>query len=210
MKKTTKSSSTEKTTTSKSTTKTKTRSEHLSKLLALREGKKKKVNQQGKSDGLSTSTKKRPAKEVAPAKPKKKKKKKAPYSKKELKELKSVLLEERERLLRDLRQLDDIADSNRETTHATFSSHQADAASDSSALESTFIQRRYEEERFAAVSEALIRLENGTYGMCDFCADTEAGQCGTCPFIPVERLRAKPFARMCVELKKEMEKKSRR
>jgi len=58
-----------------------------------------------------------------------------------------------------------LADSNRETAHATFSSHQADAASDSSAFESTYIQRRYEEERFNHVSQALARIEERTYGL---------------------------------------------
>lgn len=121
-----------------------------------------------------------------------------------------MLLEERESLIRDLRQLDEIAESGRQTTHATFSSHQADAASDSASLESTFIQRRYEEERFAAVSEALLRLEEGTYGFCEFCAEEQHNECATCPFIPVERLRAKPFARMCVQLRTKMEKRNRR
>jgi RNA polymerase-binding transcription factor DksA len=189
----------------------KNRSHHLEKLLALRE-KTHKIRKS--SDGMPTEIKKAapaPAQPAAEDKAKTPKKpRKPPYTKAELAELRQMLEDERERLVNDLRQLDDLADSNRETTHATFSSHQADAASDSSALESTYIQRRYEEERFAMVSEALLKVDAGTYGLCELCADEPAGKCATCPYIPVERLKAKPFAKLCVQLRIEMEKKNRR
>lgn len=209
-----------------------TRSQHLQKLLALRE-KVKKPAEPAKAPARQNGTPKAPAAPpaaraaspvVSPAPPapateegeseaekrQARRKKKAPYSKADLKELKGLLLEERERLIRDLRQLDDLADSNRQATHATFSSHQADAASDFSSLESTYIQRHYESERFAQVSEALRRLDDNTYGACEMCMDEPQNLCATCPYIPVDRLRAKPFARMCVQLKIQMEKKNRR
>lgn len=196
----------------------KARSQHLNKLLALRE----------ESKGLKKIKKKTPAKSAAAAAAaaqdaekaaerakaeaaaKKRRRKKPPYKKSELKELREMLEEERVNLLKDLRELDDIAESNRQTTHATFSSHQADAASDSSALESTYIQRRLEEERFAQVSEALVRMDEGSYGVCELCVEEPQDLCETCPHIPLERLRAKPFARMCVQLRHLMEKKNRR
>lgn len=192
--------------------KPKGRSEHLKKLLALKEAKSK-IRKSAEASGLSTAVNAaEAAAEQAAQKQEKaarKRRKKAPYSKSELKELQLVLEEERDRILRDLRSLDDIAESNRETTHATFSSHQADAASDSSAFESTFIQRRYEEERFAYVSEALLRIENGTFGLCDFCVDEPRDLCETCPYIPIGRLRAKPFAKVCVQLRQQFEKERR-
>ncbi len=180
------------------------RSQHLQKLLALRETKGKKTAPKAGAAKAAPA----PAAPVPTPEPARKVKRprKSPYTKAEMKELRAVLEEERESLIKDLRQLDDLADSNRQTTHATFSSHQADAASDSSALESTFIQRRYEEERFAAVLEALLRIENGTYGLCDLCDEEQNNLCGACPFIPVDRLRAKPFARMCVQMRQRMEK----
>jgi RNA polymerase-binding transcription factor DksA len=178
------------------------RSQHLKKLLALRE-KTHKIKKE--AEGAPTVVKPAPAAAAAP-----KKIRKAPYTKGELADLKKVLETEREKLLSDLRQLDDLADSNRQTTHATFSSHQADAASDSSALESTYLQRRHEEEQFQMVSEALIKVEKGTYGLCELCIDEQQNLCQTCPFIPIERLQAKPFARMCVQLRTIMEKKNRR
>lgn len=192
----------------------KARSQHLQKLLALREETRKIKKPEEIRGGASEATVKingvAAQGKAAEEKPKKRKRRKSPYSRPELRELRRLLEDERERLIRDLRQLDDLADSNRQTTHATFSSHQADAASDSAAMESTFIQRRYEEERFAWVSEALLKLENGSYGLCDLCADEPADLCATCPFIPVDRLRAKPHAKMCVQLRSQMEKRNKR
>jgi RNA polymerase-binding transcription factor len=218
-----KKSAAKKTTAAKAKKAVNSRSEHLTKLLALQEARKegaKKSTVGAKKKTATTKKKTTKAKgkadsgksveALASNAPKRRRKRKPPYSKRELKELRTLLEDERDRLLRDLRQLDELADSGRETTHATFSSHQADAASDSASLESTFIQRRYEEERFAAVSEALIRLDNGSYGLCEMCADEPQGHCETCPFIPVERLRAKPFAKMCVQLRQVMEKKYKR
>lgn len=190
----------------------KTRSHHLMKILALREARKVKKPEDLHGAGSTAIVKGKPAAAAAPEPPKKKKRviRKAPYSKSDLKDLRKLLSDERERLLSDLRSLDDLADSNKETTHATFSSHQADAASDSASLESTFIQRRMEEERFAWVTEALVRLDKGTYGLCDLCADEPAGLCTTCPFIPIDRLRAKPHAKMCVPIRMQMEKRGKR
>jgi RNA polymerase-binding transcription factor DksA len=200
----------------------KARSHHLMKILALREARKIKKPEDSRG-GASEAVVVKPSKngtaaatpvatkaEVAPPKPKKAPRRKAPYSKSDIRELRKLLEDERERLLRDLRSLDDLADSNRETTHATFSSHQADAASDSSSLESTFIQRRMEEERFAWVTEALVRIDKGTYGLCDLCADEPSNLCDSCPYIPIDRLRAKPHAKMCVPLRVQMEKRNKR
>ncbi|MCC6548247.1 hypothetical protein IT570_13870 [Candidatus Sumerlaeota bacterium] len=190
----------------------KARSHHLMKILALREARKIKKPEDLHGASATTTKSAKAAAVVAPEPVKKKKKviRKSPYGKADLKELRKLLSDERERLLRDLRSLDDLADSNKETTHATFSSHQADAASDSASLESTFIQRRMEEERFAWVTEALVKLDKGTYGLCDLCADEPAGLCGTCPYIPIERLRAKPHAKMCVPLRAQLEKRNRK
>ena len=190
----------------------KTRSHHLMKILALREARKVKKPEDLHGAGPTAIVKGKPAAAAAPEPPKKKKRviRKAPYNKSDLKDLRKLLSDERERLLSDLRSLDDLADSNKETTHATFSSHQADAASDSASLESTFIQRRMEEERFAWVTEALVKLDKGTYGLCDLCADEPAGLCTTCPFIPIDRLRAKPHAKMCVPIRMQMEKRGKR
>ena len=150
----------------------------------------------------------------APPPPKpapKKKPRKSPYSKTELRELRDILMAEKSRLLRDLELINDVALSSEESMSRSFSNHQADAATDSAALETTFMTRRYEEERLQMVVNALERLEDGTYGLCEMCSGDEPMKlCETCPFIPVGRLRAKPFAKLCVKTRELLEKKTRR
>lgn len=45
------------------------------------------------------------------------------------------------------------------------------------------------EERHTAIVEALEKMDDGTYGMCEECNEP----------IPLERLKANPAARTCVE-----------
>jgi RNA polymerase-binding transcription factor DksA len=137
-------------------------------------------------------------------------KRKAPYKAAELKELREILQGERNRLIDDLRVLDDLATSNKETLNPTFSSHQADVATDSSSLETSFMQRRVAERRLAEVSDALAAMERGTYGLCETCATDPQGLCECCPYISLERLRAKPFAQMCIPLRRLLEKNQTR
>lgn len=181
------------------------RSTHLKKLLAL----KAEHNKMRKQEAKAAEEREAKAAAEAAVAARKREKKKAPYTKAEMKELHDALLEEKTLLLKDLKQLDDLADSNRETTHATFSSHQADAASEGSALENTYLHRRLEEERYSQVMDALQRIEEGTYGQCDACLEELSNLCPTCPFIPVGRLRAKPFAKLCLPLRQQMEKARR-
>ena len=65
--------------------------------------------------------------------------------------------------------------------------HPADA--DVEGLEVELIMSRTEGEILSAIEEALVRIENGTYGNC-----TECGK-------PVseERLRAIPYAMRCID-----------
>lgn len=133
-------------------------------------------------------------------------KRKAPYKAAELKELRDALNSERERLIEDLRVIDELATSNKETVNPTFSSHQADVATDSSSLETSFLQRRVAERRLSEVSEALRTMDSGRFGLCEACAIEPQGLCETCPYIPLDRLRAKPFAQMCVQLRRILEK----
>lgn len=129
-------------------------------------------------------------------------KRKPPYSKAEIREFRDMLMEERNRIVRDLRTIDDVSQSNTETLNSTFSSHQADVATDSQALETSILTRRIEETRLAEVNEALQTIDQGSFGLCEECAHEPQMLCETCPYIPIDRLRAKPFARMCVQLRR--------
>lgn len=139
---------------------------------------------------------------------KKRRRRKAPYTKTELRELREILESERQRLVKEIDRLrsgnGDDGGNNR-----TFSNHQADAATDSSAVETMLVTRRYEEERLTDIVGALERLESGEYGLCEMCADEQQKLCDTCPYIPIGRLRAKPFAKLCVPCRQMLEKKNR-
>ncbi|GAM11803.1 RNA polymerase-binding transcription factor DksA [Geobacter sp. OR-1] len=52
-----------------------------------------------------------------------------------------------------------------------------------------------EREKLANIDEALMRLEEGEYGICEECEEE----------IPLGRLKALPFARHCVKCKSDIE-----
>jgi len=53
-----------------------------------------------------------------------------------------------------------------------------------------------EREKVRNIDEALARLEEGEYGICEDCEEE----------IPLGRLKAMPFARLCVKCKADLEK----
>lgn len=53
-----------------------------------------------------------------------------------------------------------------------------------------------EREKIRSIDEALVRLEEGEYGICEDCEED----------IPLGRLKAMPFARLCVKCKADLEK----
>lgn len=53
-----------------------------------------------------------------------------------------------------------------------------------------------EREKIRSIDEALLRLDEGEYGICEDCEEE----------IPFGRLKAMPFARLCVKCKADLEK----
>ena len=53
-----------------------------------------------------------------------------------------------------------------------------------------------EREKVRNIDEALARLDEGEYGICEDCEEE----------IPIGRLKAMPFARLCVKCKTDLEK----
>lgn len=53
-----------------------------------------------------------------------------------------------------------------------------------------------EREKLHGIDEALLRIEEGDYGVCEECEEE----------IPIGRLKAMPFARHCVKCKSDLEK----
>ncbi len=113
--------------------------------------------------------------------------------------LKQRLLEERQRLELEIRELDaDLSESLEDSTEESpYDQHMAETAAATLDRE---IDLSLEENAWASVAQidrALGKLENGTYGVCD--------QCGK----PIgdERLEVAPFATLCIDCKRLEERK---
>ena len=77
--------------------------------------------------------------------------------------------------------------------------HQADAGSDAYDRDFALSLLSQEQDALFEIDEALKRLAKGTYGVCEMSGKN----------IPKARLEARPFARITVECKGEIEKKNR-
>lgn len=158
---------------------------------------------------------------AAPAKPAKSAPKAAAKAPKEEKEVKAPSLppglapkkevkltpflktqRERLQLLRDT-MLDSMAGVAKDTLRSrpegseasAFGMHQADAGSDAYDKDFALSLLSQEQDALYEIEEALKRIENGTYGICEMSGKP----------IPVARLEALPFARLTVECQAEFE-----
>lgn len=100
-----------------------------------------------------------------------------------------MLLEKRDTIL------DEIAHGAREVRRASRRADPADMASETAdgAVDLELYQSGSSE--LAQIEEALQKIDDGTYGICGVCDEP----------IPLARLRALPFATMCVACKERQE-----
>lgn len=103
-----------------------------------------------------------------------------------MKEIKKLLEEMRENILRDI-------DERRLREHAAHDEvgDDYDKASHERERELDIIITAQEKNKLQAVEDALKRIEEGTYGICEECGEK----------IPKQRLKALPFATLCVSCK---------
>ncbi len=117
----------------------------------------------------------------------------------ELEEFKQLLLRIRGQLSGDLLNMQDEAlKKNRSDACGDLSMmpiHMADIGTDNYEQEFTIGLIENEQETLKEIDAALMRIENRTYGICE----------ATRKPIRKTRLRAKPWARFCVEYKREQE-----
>ncbi|MCA9322380.1 MAG: TraR/DksA family transcriptional regulator [Planctomycetes bacterium] len=101
------------------------------------------------------------------------------------------LLERREQVLRDQ------ASALREchSNHDNFSSDEMDQAANATDFAMAAHAASMDGEEIELIDEALIRIKEGNYGVCDDCSD----------MIPSPRLEALPFARFCVSCQRRFE-----
>ena len=117
-----------------------------------------------------------------------------PLSKRELGEFRRILYAERDRLTEELEAIEEhlpeVEQVSMDTTGG-YDEDLADVASDAFEREKGFAIENSVQELLNQVEEALSRMEEGTYGLCEIC-----GQ----PIHP-DRLRALPYARLCIDCK---------
>ncbi len=82
---------------------------------------------------------------------------------------------------------------------SAFGMHQADAGSDAYDRDFALSLLSKEQDGLYEVNEALTRIQNGTYGICEMSQKR----------IPNERLEALPFARYTVECQSQIERQAK-
>lgn len=137
----------------------------------------------------------KPAPPVVEAPPKKLK-----LSKEQAKRYEALLLNLRDHLIDGVNFLasDNLKRSHRDASGelSGYSLHMADAGTDNFDREFALSLVSSEQEALYEIEEALKRLEQGTYGLCDQC-EKQIGK---------ERLGAVPFTRLCIQCQSAMEK----
>ncbi len=130
--------------------------------------------------------------------------KKLKLSKDDAAKYKRLLLELRDHLIDGVSFLasDNLKRSNREASGelSGYSLHMADAGTDNFDREFALSLVSNEQDALYEIEEALKRMEAGTYGLCEICEKV----------IRKERLRAVPFARMCVQCQSVSEREDHR
>ncbi len=106
-----------------------------------------------------------------------------------LQETKKQLLKEMQGRVRE--ETEGVKDEGRDTY---------DLASDERDREINFILNDREREKLHAIDDALQRIKEKTYGICESCEGE----------IQLGRLKVLPFTRLCVKCQEETEKESRR
>jgi DnaK suppressor protein len=82
---------------------------------------------------------------------------------------------------------------------SSYAFHQADQGSDTNLMEQNVMLMEQEREKVRLLNDALRRISEGQYGICEICGD----------FIPDTRLAIIPYARYCMECKSKEEDKKR-
>ncbi len=116
-------------------------------------------------------------------------------NKRESKKFQKLLLEERDRLVRGVRQLEEDTLYQPATDNVSDVSSYAEVGTDSFERETALSIAGTESRQLGEVAEALRRIEEGSYGTCEGCEKD----------IPRKRLEVFPAARYCVECQSRLE-----
>lgn len=112
-----------------------------------------------------------------------------------MKSMKDVLIKMRDELIRDIsRRLKETSKSINEEV-----GDELDTTFQERSREFELLLSRREKEKLRLIEDALERIEEGTYGICEECGAK----------IPKGRLKVMPFAKYCVDCKEMIEKEER-
>jgi DnaK suppressor protein len=116
-----------------------------------------------------------------------------------LQKARETLLETKKQLLREIQdRLKEETEGSKDEGRDTY-----DLASDERDREMNFILNDREREKLLAIDEALQRISEKTYGICECGCDNCEGEIG------LGRLKVLPFTRLCVKCQEELEKESK-
>ncbi|MCR5165095.1 MAG: TraR/DksA C4-type zinc finger protein [Thermoguttaceae bacterium] len=104
-------------------------------------------------------------------------------------EFRKILLNMRARLVGDVNHMTDLALNRSASELSSVPFHMADAGSDNYDQDFTLRLVMNGQETLTQIDDALERIEDGTYGICECCGNK----------IPKRRLLVVPYARMCVK-----------
>lgn len=121
-----------------------------------------------------------------------------PLTKADLKRFEKMLLEERDRLVESIRNIQEESRTESSRDNGADLASYAETGTDSFNLETALNIASTESQRLREATDALDRIAKGTYGICE----------GSGEPIPRKRLEAFPSARYCVEYQAELEKES--
>lgn len=122
-------------------------------------------------------------------------------NKKELSEFKKLIFKRKEEIVDEIKHIseDTLKKSQKEASGdmSGYSYHMADVATDTYDREFSLGLASNERELLYALDDALKRIEDGTFGICEDCKNS----------IAKTRLKAVPYAQFCVKCQQKREKK---
>ena len=123
------------------------------------------------------------------------------FNKKELQEFKKIILKKKEELLEEIQHLsqDTLKKSQKDASGdiSGYTYHIADVATDNYDREFSLGLASNDSDLLYELEEALKRIEEGKYGVCQECGET----------ISKARLKAVPHACLCIKCQQKKEKK---
>lgn len=123
------------------------------------------------------------------------------FTKKELKDFKKIILKKKEEVVDEIKHISDdtLKKSQKDASGdiSGYTYHMADVATDAYDIEFSLGLASDERKMLYEFDEALRKIEEGIYGICEACKNT----------ISKSRLKAIPYACLCVKCQEKKEKK---